>query len=34
MRRLLKQAANNEILGDTTSLANPQIMEKIKQLIK
>ncbi|MBH38161.1 acetate--CoA ligase [bacterium] len=35
MRRLLKQAANNETLGDTTSLSNPQIIKDIqKQLSK
>ena len=34
MRRLLKQAANNEILGDTTSLANPQIMNTIRDILQ
>jgi len=34
MRRLLKQAANNETLGDTTSLANPDIMEHIIKIMQ
>ncbi len=33
MRRLLKQAANKETLGDTTSLANPAIMKIIQNKI-
>ena len=34
MRRLLKQAANNQTLGDTTSLANPDIMEHIIKIMQ
>ena len=33
MRRLLKQVANNERLGDTTSLANPHIMNTIRDIL-
>ncbi|MEM1513458.1 MAG: acetate--CoA ligase [Candidatus Thermoplasmatota archaeon] len=31
MRRLLKQIANNEMLGDITTLRNPEIVEHIKE---
>ena len=34
MRRLLKQIANNEALGDITTLRNPEVVEHIKEVFQ
>jgi acetyl-CoA synthetase len=34
MRRLLEQIANEEELGDTTTLRNPEIVEDIQEQVQ
>ena len=34
MRRVLKAIVNNDDVGDTSTLANPEILEEIKKKLK
>jgi acetyl-CoA synthetase len=34
MRRVLAAISNNEDVGDVTTLANPEVVEKIKKIVQ